>query len=344
MTAPTEPVTAGEALDAARRLMADGSCLAAVELLTQANRRHADPRVEAMLVQARHRAFAELPQVRTDEPWPAPVPDVFADVAGIPEIAAADLTAARLGAGLQHHGSLLVRGLVDPEVCGAVAAEIARAFEDAEAASEGTAATGSTAAYVPFEPSEGYDFGFIERQFFRFGAVLAVEAPHALFMVVDALGRSGVTDVIGDYFGEPPALSAKKTSLRRAEPGAQTEWHQDGAFLGDGTHTVNVWTALTPCGTDAPSVDVFARPFDDIVATGTDDARYGWSVSAEQAERAGAEHVVRPVFEAGDALLFNQLTLHRTGVSPEMTRDRYAVEAWFFAPSTYPHEQVPIAF
>ena len=67
-------------------------------------------------------------------------------------------------------------------------------------------------------------------------------------------------------------------------------------------------------------------------------------MSAEEAERAGAEHVVRPVFDAGDALLFNQLTLHRTGVSPEMTRDRYAVEAWFFAPSTYPHEQVPIAF
>ncbi len=105
-----------------------------------------------------------------------------------------------------------------------------------------------------------------------------------------------------------------------------------------------MWTALTPCGVDAPSVDVFARPFADIVATGTDDARYDWSVSAEQAERAGTRDVVRPVFAPGDALLFNQLTLHRTGVSPEMTRDRYALESWFFAPSTYPHEQVPIAF
>jgi hypothetical protein len=29
-------------------------------------------------------------------------------------------------------------------------------------------------------------------------------------------------------------------------------------------------------------------------------------------------------------------------VSPGMTRDRYTVEAWFFAPSSYPHDQIPI--
>jgi Phytanoyl-CoA dioxygenase (PhyH) len=344
VTAATEPVNADDALTTARRLMADGSCLAAVEVLTQANRRQANPAVEALLVDARHRAFSELPQERSDAPWPPPVPDVFAGVTGVPEITAGELTVERLGAGLQHHGSLLVRGLLAPEVCAMVTDEIARAFRDADATSAGHPAPGRAPAYVPFEPSAGYDFGLIERQFFRFGAVLAVEAPHALFMVIEALGQSRVTQVIGAYFGEPPALSAKKTSLRRAEPGAQTEWHQDGAFLGDGTRTVNVWTALTPCGVDAPSVDVFARPFADIVATGTDGARYDWSVSAEEAERAGTSDVVRPVFAAGDALLFNQLTLHRTGVSPEMTRDRYALESWFFAPSTYPHEQVPIAF
>ena len=38
------------------------------------------------------------------------------------------------------------------------------------------------------------------------------------------------------------------------------------------------------------------------------------------------------------------MTLHRTGVSPGMTRTRYAIESWFFAPSTYPQDQVPILF
>src|SRR3954468_7063510 len=90
VTAPTEPDTASAALDAARRLMDDGSCLQAVEVLTQANRRRADPAVEAMLVDARHRACAELPQARSDAPWPPPAPDVFTGVTGIPEIGAAE--------------------------------------------------------------------------------------------------------------------------------------------------------------------------------------------------------------------------------------------------------------
>jgi len=30
-------------------------------------------------------------------------------------------------------------------------------------------------------------------------------------------------------------------------------------------------------------------------------------------------------------------------VSPDMTRVRYAVESWFFAPTGYPHAQIPVS-
>ncbi len=43
-------------------------------------------------------------------------------------------------------------------------------------------------------------------------------------------------------------------------------------------------------------------------------------------------------------MLFDELLLHRTGVSPGMTRDRYTIESWFFAPSAYPDAQIPILF
>jgi hypothetical protein len=52
-------------------------------------------------------------------------------------------------------------------------------------------------------------------------------------------------------------------------------------------------------------------------------------------ERFGDE-IARPRFEAGDALLFDERFLHKTGVSRGMTRPRHAVEAWFFAPSRFP--------
>jgi len=47
---------------------------------------------------------------------------------------------------------------------------------------------------------------------------------------------------------------------------------------------------------------------------------------------------------SGDALLFDHFFLHRTGVAPGMTRERHAIETWFFAPSTYPDGQIPLVY
>ena len=48
--------------------------------------------------------------------------------------------------------------------------------------------------------------------------------------------------------------------------------------------------------------------------------------------------------EPGDALLFDELFLHRTATDETMTRDRYAIETWFFAPSVYPGDQIPFVW
>jgi alpha-ketoglutarate-dependent taurine dioxygenase len=44
---------------------------------------------------------------------------------------------------------------------------------------------------------------------------------------------------------------------------------------------------------------------------------------------------VRPEFETGDAVLFDERLIHRTFLSKDvqMTQERLAVECWFFAPS-----------
>ena len=129
-------------------------------------------------MQARHRGFAELPQDPSDAPWPPPAPDLFADVAGHPgdrgrrphgraprRRPAAPRIAARPGPG-RPGGVRGGRRRRSPVRSGTPRPRAPTA-----------ATTGAAPAYVPFEASEGYDFGFIERQFFRFGAVLAVEAP-----------------------------------------------------------------------------------------------------------------------------------------------------------------------
>ena len=80
--------------------------------------------------------------------------------------------------------------------------------------------------------------------------------------------------------------------------------------------------------------------------TGTAGADFEWSVGDSVVEEVSGGELARPVFRAGDAMLFDHLFLHRTGSDPSMTKTRYAVETWFFAPSAYPdrQQQVPLAF
>ncbi len=52
---------------------------------------------------------------------------------------------------------------------------------------------------------------------------------------------------------------------------------------------------------------------------------------------------MRPIFDPGDALLFDEVFLHQTGSDPEMPNPRYAIESWFFGVSSYPTDYAPIA-
>ena len=122
-------------------------------------------------------------------------------------------------------------------------------------------------------------------------------------------------------------------------------WHQDGAFLGADIRTVNCWLGLSDCGDDAPGLDFYPRRLNDYVEMGTRDAFAWWVVSDGVVDDLAAETVpiVSPKFKAGDALLFDQLFLHRTGARPNLTRPRLAIESWFFAGSAFPMDQIPIA-
>jgi hypothetical protein len=164
----------------------------------------------------------------------------------------------------------------------------------------------------------------------------------------DLLRRAGFLELATGYLGERPAISVNKSTLRRvkADPDADyslSHWHQDGAFLGQ-VRALNIWLSLSHCGDVAPGLDLVPIRLDHIVPTGTEGAVFDWSVSTAVVEETAAQAgITRPVFEPGDALLFDDLFLHATGASPEMTDTRYAVECWFFGPSAFPAEYPPLA-
>jgi hypothetical protein len=345
-SSPANPsVDPTDALAAASALEREGRPVEAIRLLTEANRHTPDPLVEEHLVSLRHAAFEAL-----DRRIPADLlPEVTAaapPIGALEPVAAADLTPSVLRAGLARNGCVWVRGLASPEWVERLAGGIDRALGGFDAASAGAETSTTSPWYAPFSPQSGkYRVGGRRNWVRASGAVWTVDSPRMLFQLCELLDETTIDELVTTHLGERPALSANKCTLRRVPVDTNTNWHQDGAFLGREVRTLNIWLALSDCGADSPGLEIVPRRFDTVLPTGTEGAMFDWSVSPEVvAEAAGDVPIVIPQFHAGDALLFDHLLLHRTAVGPGMTRERYAMETWLFAPSSYPEGQIPVVY
>jgi hypothetical protein len=342
---------AEQALDAADYLVSQQKLTDAVRLLTEANRRRRDPRLEKRLVDLRFDAYTKTEWGHERPDWPRCVEDLFPGER-IPEVAREQLTVERLRSGIMHHGSLLVRGLANGDQVEQLTGDIDKALVAFDTHAAGGKRSDLAGWFQPFTQ----DRGSYRRLRRKRGAVLAVDSPPALFDLVETFAHAGIDRLVRDYFAEPPMMLAKKVVLRRVPPHDMTTggWHQDGAFMGVGIRSLNIWLSLSHCGDDAPGLDVVGRRLDELVETGGEGTFNDWATNPQAAERVGSGAVVRPIFEPGDALLLDHMTLHRTAADTGMTKDRYAIETWLFAPSTYdamtasggeshePSDQLPI--
>lgn len=318
--------------------------LARIELLAAENRHSRSTEIELEIRRLRNLAGMAL---LGDPPTDAD----FVEAGGllpprgeqslVPEVTPSQLTPELLRNAILSSGCLLVHGLLDHEKAESMAAGIERSLEVRSELREGGAdADGYYDELDPAPPFKIAERAWIEEG----GGVLAVDSPRLMFEMVESFKDAGLDSVINSYLGEHAAISGQKCTLRKASPEVVGAWHQDGSFLGQ-VRSLNVWVSLSRCGDVAPSMDIVPRRLEHLVEPGGEGTYLQIQVSQQSAEEAaGALGVVRPIFEPGDALLFDHLFLHATGSDPEMPNPRYAIESWFFAPSAYPEHYVPIAF
>ncbi len=311
-------------LRAAAAHEAAGELGAAIDALQRANRLEGSASVEQQLVRLRRDAFVRKAAPLTA---PAPVPERAPAVdpaLGLPATSRAGLDVELLRAAIGHHGSLVVRGLLSDERVRALRTAI-----DAALAARRSGAENGTSHYHELEGPDPQD-----RAFSAADGLLTCDSPHALFELLETFYELELDRLASEFLGERPALSIEKCTLRHMVPPCSGSWHQDGAFLGAEIRSLNVWIALSRCGRDAPGLDIMPRRYQRILPAG---AFFDWDLSPEviRVESPGVAPA-RPLFEAGDAVLFDHLCVHQTACTAEMTQKRYAIESWLFAPSAYP--------
>jgi hypothetical protein len=319
--------------------------LARVKRLTVERRGGHDPGVDRDLLALRHSAglaLMERPVAGAD--YPSPDFESVEGKAGVPEVNPADLSPELLRAAILRHGCLLIRGLIDTDHAGRFRDEMDRAFAARDEAGDAD----RNGYFEKFVPDPRYDLGRPRAVVSNPEAMWVVDSPRLAAELCDLFERAGLLRLVTGYLGEHAAFSVNKSTLRRVKHNPDVKlpvsfWHQDGAFLGQ-VRAINVWLSLSRCGDIAPGLDVVPSRIDHILPTGTEGAFFDWSVSQKVAEEAaGDAGISRPIFEPGDALLFDELSLHATASSPQMRDTRYAVECWFFGPSAFPAEYPPLA-
>ena len=322
----------------------DDDLYSEIQRLSEANRQGRSRETERRLLALRHIAGIRALSGNGHRPQhPEPDASRLPKEGALPEFDADDLTPELVRAAILRDGFILVRGLVDRDDALAFADQIDRAFVERERHVGGElAAEGYYEEFLSGTPR--YEEAMTVRPWIREGGgVLAVDSPMLSAQMLELFDKAGLPRLVEGYLGERPLISLQKTTLRKAEPSVPGAWHQDGSFMGD-VRALNLWLSLSRCGDESPGLDMVPRRLDYLVTQQTDEALLEIQVSQAMAEQAaGDREIIRPIFEPGDALLFDDLFLHATGSDPAMPKPRYAVENWFFGASGFPVEYGPLA-
>ncbi len=215
---------------------------------------------------------------------------------------------------LRRYGVLKIRGLLDPGAISAVGAAACDLFSERDA-----------------RVAAGECLTAPERQSHLRRTLALDRIVAGGRTAAELLDCPAIRALAGLHLGKPPRLDPN-SYVRALIPGPHIQalpFHQDQYILQ--TPLLNVWIPLDECGVHAPGLEVVVTDRHDLIAVA------GLPDHALPVERAridewlvlemfGPGALWRPNLSPGDVLVFAGTTIHRSHVTPGMTKPRLSVE------------------
>jgi hypothetical protein len=218
-------------------------------------------------------------------------------------------------AGPDGSGPLICRGALPPAVCARWLQALGADANGADGVDSADAASGRDAGRDRSRP------------------LASLQAPLVADWL-DTVAASAPAAAIVARLGPAPQCNLSHSFLRHGRP--PHHWHQDGALRLDFIahdkrplpadallEMLTCWIALTPCGEHAPGLEWVSAPLAGLL-------RPPELTDAAVLARFGGGRRVRPVLQAGDAVLFDGTLLHRTHLTALMPEPRTSVELRLF--------------
>lgn len=278
-----------------------------------------------------------------------PFPDVKND---IPAMEYKDVTADILKGAILHHGALIVRDFFQNKAIENFKSGIDETFYETakrfnfEFQDKPTEPIDRKSPWcrLKMPVKDLFDQGSVGLML-QTGSVWTFLSPSVCHDLLKAFEDAKLRGLLDEYFQGRTCLSFNKSVLRRMDPLENpADWHQDGAFMSEHIKSINLWVALSDCGagTDCPGMDFVPKRLNKIMPTGTNGAKFNWSVAPESIGDWFKDcPPITPSYKAGDAIFFDHYNLHVTSNGPEYTKRRYALETWFFAQEHAASNQSP---
>ena len=187
--------------------------------------------------------------------------------------------------------------------------------------------------------------------------MITCDSPRGLSRLMDLYRKIGILDLLRQRLGDEVFMLAEKCVMRRVEPAAEAQWEAMGPFLSnpdamtiwhqdayiiDSAHlassVLDVWISLTPSGADAPGLEIVPTSLERLLPT-IDGKPLRPLSDAILASELPDFPPALPALDAGDAVLFDQFTVHGTSFRRHMSQRRYSIEGWFFAGKAFPKSQ-----
>jgi ectoine hydroxylase-related dioxygenase (phytanoyl-CoA dioxygenase family) len=230
-----------------------------------------------------------------------------------PEIEARDASARELDRLLTGCGAVLLRRFLDAAVVASLIAVSETLYRDRE---EKRARGELTEKQEREFQRSSFSFRELNERFPQ--EANAVRHPHYVGMATRYLQK------------EPTPWHI--TAVRRVNPGNAATilpFHQDQAVIA--RPSLNLWVALTPCGRNAPGLEMVLTDKTDLLETYSPEetpfATNRQQIDPRLVERTfGSEALWRPEFTPGDAMIFKGTTVHRSHVTPTMSESRLDAE------------------
>ncbi|HVI31442.1 phytanoyl-CoA dioxygenase family protein [Phenylobacterium sp.] len=154
--------------------------------------------------------------------------------------------------------------------------------------------------------------------------------------------RSRLLEIATTYFGDDVVSPYSHNTVRYQSASISDfsyAFHQDGSFHSrhpDEHAGLTIWAPFTPCGVDAPGLEVSPYRIDRILPPPAGVAEPYLFIEDGVAREACQDRFWRPVMDRGDVLIFDHFAVHRSAIDPGMSRTRYSADVRLFAKHRLP--------